>query len=120
MATFTNLVLLALTAGRISWMRRAAFYAGLNDTCRTRCRTAVTIILESGAIYYIYAVLLTITFSIRPLTWSVAYGITLGISLQAINIAPTLTVVRIGLGHNTDDPIGLQEGPAGGQLRYIL
>ncbi|KAJ6568058.1 hypothetical protein DFH09DRAFT_1314043 [Mycena vulgaris] len=120
MATFTNLVLLALTAGRILWMRREAFYAGLDDTCRTRYRSAVTIILESGAIYCVCAVLLTITFSIRPLTWSVAYGITLGTSLQAINIAPTLTVVRIGLGHNTDDPIDLKEAPAEGQLRYIL
>ncbi|KAJ6523114.1 hypothetical protein DFH09DRAFT_1190756, partial [Mycena vulgaris] len=86
MATFTNLVSLALTAGRISWMRREAFYAGLDDTCRTRYRTAITIILESGAIYCICAVLLTIAFSIRPLTWSVAYGITLGISLQAIRL----------------------------------
>jgi hypothetical protein len=67
------------------------------------------------------------------------YRFTLGIALQAIisgfnqrkagcslspqNIVPTLTVVRIGLGQNVDDPIELGDRPVAENtipLRYLL
>ncbi|KAJ7708081.1 hypothetical protein B0H17DRAFT_1031665 [Mycena rosella] len=121
-ALVTNLVLMALTAGRIWWIRREAFHAGLDDTIRSRYRTAIAIILESGALYSVCAILLAVTWSIES---PMAYDITFGFSLQALNIVPTLTIVRIGLGHTIDDPINLVDSraaePASGvELHYIV
>ncbi|KAJ7083866.1 hypothetical protein C8R44DRAFT_822126 [Mycena epipterygia] len=100
-----NLVLLGLTAGRIWWMRRATVHAGLDDAFRTRYNTAVTIILESGAIYCICLIVVVITLSFEHDVPVIFLGITVGLSKQVLNIAPTLTIVRVGLGHNIHDTV---------------
>ncbi|KAJ7660925.1 hypothetical protein DFH06DRAFT_381799 [Mycena polygramma] len=101
----TNVVLMALTAGRIWWMRRAlASFSDLHSSINSSYNATISIILESGSIYcftaFLLAVALTTTGSSSHL-----YSVLLGISCQAINIAPTLTVVRVGLGHNIEDAV---------------
>ncbi|KAJ7881443.1 hypothetical protein B0H13DRAFT_935847 [Mycena leptocephala] len=101
LGTATNLVLTALTAGRILWIRRAASHVGL-DALRSRYNTAIAIILESGAIYCVMAIFMVISFSLENAR---LYFIGLGIAEQLINIIPTFTLVYIGL-KNTIGGIG--------------
>ncbi|KAF8146413.1 hypothetical protein K438DRAFT_2028292, partial [Mycena galopus ATCC 62051] len=54
----TNLILTISTAGRILWAQRVTSHAGLDNTVRRRFNMAVGILLESGAIYCIAAILL--------------------------------------------------------------
>jgi len=100
-----NVVLMALTAGRIWWMRRAlANVPDLHSSIDTRHNATISIILESGSIYCFSAFLLAIALTTAGSS-SELYSVLLGIAFQAINIAPTLTVVRVGLGHNIEDAV---------------
>ncbi|KAJ7207901.1 hypothetical protein GGX14DRAFT_114489 [Mycena pura] len=98
MFTVTSLVLMGLTAGRIWWMQREASHVQIDvdDIFRNR---PIVLILESGALYCVCVILLMI-FSPNQF----AYQILLSVTSQ-INIAPTLIVVRVGLGHNIQDSI---------------
>ncbi|KAJ7152559.1 hypothetical protein C8R46DRAFT_1228776 [Mycena filopes] len=112
LAVTTNVVLMVLTAGRIWWMhRRLAKFdiQGLHSSIDTHSNTAVSIIFESGFIYCFIGFLLAIALATSGSS-SALYSVLLGVADQAINIAPTLTVVRVGLGHNIEDAIksGLQ------------
>ncbi|KAJ7152562.1 hypothetical protein C8R46DRAFT_1303104 [Mycena filopes] len=103
----TNVVLMALTAGRIWWMRRtvAKFDGlGLHSSIHSRSNAAMSIIFESGSIYCFSAFLLAIALATSGSSTAL-YSVLLGVAYQAINIAPTLTVVRVGLGHNIEDAI---------------
>ncbi|KAJ7481287.1 hypothetical protein B0H11DRAFT_2023376 [Mycena galericulata] len=109
---FANIVLMTLTAGRLWWMSRASVHTQLHTTLKNRYSTTISIILESGAIYCICAGLLAIAISSSGLN-SRFYVTMEGIAFQAVNIAPTLTVVRVGLGHNIVDSVGSSSGPVG-------
>ncbi|KAJ7254986.1 hypothetical protein B0H12DRAFT_1114415 [Mycena haematopus] len=101
----TNVVLMALTAGRIWWMRKTLVNVpDLHSSIASRYNTTISIILESGAIYCFSAFLLAIALTTAGSS-SELYSVLLGIACQAINIAPTLTVVRVGLGHNIEDAV---------------
>ncbi|KAJ7111271.1 hypothetical protein C8R44DRAFT_799238 [Mycena epipterygia] len=104
MGTVTNLVLVGFTAGRIWWIRHETFYLGLDDTFRKHYNTAITIIIESGAIYCICGIIMVIVswFDEIPIVFG---GIIYGIARQGINIMPTLIAIRVGLGHNIQDTI---------------
>ncbi|KAJ7111269.1 hypothetical protein C8R44DRAFT_799233 [Mycena epipterygia] len=104
LGTVTNVILVALTAGRILWIRRETFYVGLDDKFRNRYNIAVVIVLESGAVYCMYGILLVIVMSLKPIPM-IFEGVAAGLARQIINIAPTLTIVRVGLGHNIQDTI---------------
>ncbi|KAJ6505508.1 hypothetical protein C8R45DRAFT_972906 [Mycena sanguinolenta] len=103
MGLFANVVLMILTAGRLWWMSRASVPARLPTTIKNRYSTTISIILESGAIYCLCAGLL----AVGRLSDSTGtfYLVMEGIGFQAVNIAPTLTVVRVGLGHNVLDSV---------------
>ncbi|KAJ7220348.1 hypothetical protein GGX14DRAFT_11512 [Mycena pura] len=117
LGTVTNLVLMALTAGRIWWMRREASYLGVVDMLKTRYNTVIAIMqvleraeekyssdfsLESGVLYCICAAAAIISVSIDGGS-NIGHAISIGIAEQAVNIVPTLVVVRVVLGHNTHD-----------------
>ncbi|KAF7340797.1 hypothetical protein MSAN_02108800 [Mycena sanguinolenta] len=93
-AAATNLVLTALTAGRILWIRRTASFAGVNNSFRARCNRALGLILESGLIYCITAIFLVVTASLDA---PEVYAVELGVVSQLLNTIPTFTLVYVGL-----------------------
>ncbi|KAJ7152548.1 hypothetical protein C8R46DRAFT_1303091 [Mycena filopes] len=116
----TNLVLMGLTTGRIWSMRRTLAkldVPGLHNSIDTRFNAAISIIplvklncrsFESGFIYCFSGLSLVIALATGG--WNtVVYPVLLGAAYQAINIAPTLTIVRVGLGHNIEDAVKSQQ-----------
>ncbi|KAJ7888676.1 hypothetical protein B0H14DRAFT_2693413 [Mycena olivaceomarginata] len=103
----TNLVLTALTAGRILWIQRAASHVDLDSTIRGRYTRATAIILESGAIYCAVAILLVASASLDDEIFFVGFGI----AQQLLNIIPTFTLVYIGLRNMEENqPADLEKG----------
>ncbi|KAJ7816273.1 hypothetical protein B0H14DRAFT_3744031 [Mycena olivaceomarginata] len=100
-----NGVEIEFSAGRIWWVRMALENVpDLHSSINTVYSAAISIILESGSIYCFSAFLLAIALTTAGSS-SELYSVLLGIAYQAINIAPTLTVVRVGLGHNIEDAV---------------
>ncbi|KAF7358557.1 hypothetical protein MVEN_00907200 [Mycena venus] len=97
----TNLVLTALTAGRILWIRREASHVTLDNTFRSRYNRAIGIILESGAIYCLSIIFVVIGASLNDEIFVIGFGT----GQQLINIIPTFTLVYIGLGKNEDNSL---------------
>ncbi|KAJ6494558.1 hypothetical protein C8R45DRAFT_988435 [Mycena sanguinolenta] len=99
----TNVLLLALTAGRIWWIRRDLAGALEFSIVRTY-DNVIAIILESGGIYcisfimYLVAVSILSEASLNPVIPIFRAAMT-----QVMNIAPTLIIVRAGLGLNVDN-----------------
>ncbi|KAF7333318.1 hypothetical protein MVEN_02346800 [Mycena venus] len=98
----TNITLTAFTAGRILWVQHAAAHAGLDNMVRRRYNTAIRILLESGAIYCIAAILLAITHS-RSEDDLLFHYMVIGIAGQLENIIPTFTLVYVGLKNTADN-----------------
>ncbi|KAF7358176.1 hypothetical protein MVEN_00866000 [Mycena venus] len=98
----TNVLLMALTAGRIWWIRRDVVGALEFSIVRTY-DNVIAIILESGGIYcislimYLVAVSILTTDSLSPVI-----PIFRAVMTQVMNIAPTLIIVRAGLGLSTE------------------
>ncbi|KAF8188235.1 hypothetical protein K438DRAFT_1834092 [Mycena galopus ATCC 62051] len=107
MAAATNLVLVTLTAGRIWVTRRDAIHIGADNTLRNRYSTAITTIVESGAIYCLCAILSAVTNTLKESTIAanIAYIVIDCTSAQLMNILPTLIIVRAAMGHNIQDKI---------------
>ncbi|KAJ7248847.1 hypothetical protein B0H12DRAFT_1123006 [Mycena haematopus] len=94
----TNLILTALTAGRLLWIRRTTSCVIVENMFRARCNRAIGMILESGAIYCIVMIVLLITVSRdAPGVYTQLYSIELGFLSQLYNIIPTFTLVYVGL-----------------------
>ncbi|KAJ7745624.1 hypothetical protein B0H14DRAFT_2637100 [Mycena olivaceomarginata] len=89
-------------AGRIWMKRREAVYIGA-DSLKNRYNTAIAIIVESGALYCTFLILLAITRQSR-MTWIVLSGAL----AHLMNIIPALIIVRASLGHNIQDKIESQ------------
>ncbi|KAJ7159523.1 hypothetical protein C8R46DRAFT_1108501 [Mycena filopes] len=96
----TNLYLMILTAGRIWWIRRDAQKVVASKELINRYTTVMAMILESGALYFIPAVLV-----IALYPWDVPFEVMEGVGTYLINIIPTLIVVRVGLGRSIQDVI---------------
>ncbi|KAJ7436045.1 hypothetical protein FB451DRAFT_1571223 [Mycena latifolia] len=104
LSVVTNLVLMALTAGRIWWIRRDASVLAASAQWARRYETVIAIILESGAIYCFSVVLYVIVVSVlNPEKFSPLVNVARGAVPQIMNIAPALIVVRTGLGYNVDN-----------------
>ncbi|KAJ6530155.1 hypothetical protein B0H19DRAFT_1082562 [Mycena capillaripes] len=88
--------------GRILWIRRATSHLGLDTTSRKRYDMAITIIIESGAIYCVAVIFLVITASLDNLE---LHYLGIAIGGQVLNIIPTFTVVYIGLHNAVDTPL---------------
>ncbi|KAJ7022967.1 hypothetical protein C8F04DRAFT_1240507 [Mycena alexandri] len=99
LGAITNLTLVILTGGRIWWIRRDALRVGIADGLLSHYNAAIAMILESGALYAMLATALAIT----PPTGTDYTFVLQGIAIHVINIAPTMMVVRVGLGHNLQD-----------------
>ncbi|KAJ7744112.1 hypothetical protein B0H16DRAFT_1889704 [Mycena metata] len=108
LGAFTNLVLTVLTAGRIWWIRRDAFRVLPDKSTVSRYNTVMAMVLESGALYLILAICAVATYP--PGSGLLVEGVSIhgigssyialkGITTHAVNIIPTMIVVRVGLGH---------------------
>ncbi|KAJ7448088.1 hypothetical protein FB451DRAFT_1411440 [Mycena latifolia] len=134
LGVLANLSLVMLTAGRIWWIRRGAHIVSGNIFER-QYGLALTLMpastsafvncskqdnrLDSGATYCVFGIVLAIFAS--PNAPAVGGAILYGIAGQGVvsqdflrisyltaslqNILPTLTIVRVGLGHNIQDTI---------------
>uniref|UniRef100_A0A0W0G7D5 Uncharacterized protein n=1 Tax=Moniliophthora roreri TaxID=221103 RepID=A0A0W0G7D5_MONRR len=105
----SNVILTAMIAGRIYYVIRPTF-ALLGPSVRRTYKTAIAISLESGVLYpialLIYAAILPITKhqlevqSISPKTEVVITSKTFhDLLIQIVGIAPTLIIIRVGLGY---------------------
>ncbi|KAJ6467874.1 hypothetical protein C8R45DRAFT_1019313 [Mycena sanguinolenta] len=98
----TNVLASSLAAGRIWWMsRRISRLQGRTDT-RKKYRDLVAIMLESGLIYPA-ALAVSVGIFVAPTTSTTSVLICIAACYHIVGIAPTLIVVRVSLGVNTDD-----------------
>ncbi|KAJ7105858.1 hypothetical protein C8R44DRAFT_987487 [Mycena epipterygia] len=98
----TNVLAASLAAGRIWWISRriARLMRGRNP--RKKYMDLTAIILESGLIYpFTLVIIIGIFLSPATSTSSVLIGI--AACYHIVAIAPTLIIVRIGMGVSTDD-----------------
>jgi len=94
-----NLLLTALTAGRIGWFARNAQLL-LGQSIVQRYNTTVAILIESGFIYSVY-----ISLDLATMTNNVGHAILDAGLIQVVGIVPTLIIVQVGLGrevHNLE------------------
>ncbi|KAF8188210.1 hypothetical protein K438DRAFT_2019354 [Mycena galopus ATCC 62051] len=106
MAAATDLTLVAFTAGRIWLKRRDVIRIDTDGTLKSRYSTVIEMIVESGALYSLFAILDAITNQLarRPNS-DILYNVIASVSAQLTNILPTLIIVRAGMGHNIQDRI---------------
>ncbi|KAF7292523.1 hypothetical protein MKEN_01476700 [Mycena kentingensis (nom. inval.)] len=100
----TNTMLMALTAGRIWWIARGAAMI-MGPTVDRQYRTVVAMILESGALYVTPALLYLILYAAERASTQIIFA-TLA---QIVGIAPTIIVVRVGLGSSITSPRDVEE-----------
>ncbi|KAL4265908.1 hypothetical protein AB1N83_003468 [Pleurotus pulmonarius] len=94
LSMITNTLVTALIAGRIWWIsRRLREFLG---PAYSEYTAAIAIIVESGLMCTISAVAFTAAYRVQSARWAAYY-----FSSQAIGIAPTLILVRVGLGTGT-------------------
>ncbi|KAJ7452655.1 hypothetical protein FB451DRAFT_1282777 [Mycena latifolia] len=103
MGLIANSGLTLLTAGRIIWIRRQLSATEIRDS--SRFDTAITIILESGAMYCASFIILVICLS--RTTFAPIASVFHGAAGQVVNIIPALTIVRVGMGRNIVDDVEL-------------
>ncbi|KAJ7040692.1 hypothetical protein C8F04DRAFT_1230752 [Mycena alexandri] len=94
LGALTNLVITSFIVGKVCWIRRDAHIVGVYDV-------VLTILLESGALYCLSAILMAIFGTPSPSF--VAGAIFDAIAVEGVNILPMLMVVRMGLGYNGQD-----------------
>ncbi|KAJ7661988.1 hypothetical protein DFH06DRAFT_1325312 [Mycena polygramma] len=81
-------------AGRIWWIRREALNVGADDTIRSRYSSVIAMIVESGALYCATTILLAITYFLPGTAFLMAQAA----AMHLVDIAPTIILVRVGLG----------------------
>ncbi|KAJ7215099.1 hypothetical protein B0H12DRAFT_358545 [Mycena haematopus] len=104
-SVLTNVVLMALTAGRIWWIACGARVI-MGPAVVKQYRTVIAMILESGAVYCTPGLLYLIFLGIRPSSTQVIFAAL----AQVVGIAPTIIVVRVGLGNSVDSVDSFREG----------
>jgi len=99
-AVVTNLMLTGLTAGRIWWTRRELRIVG-QDKFTQRYTTAISVLLESGAAYCLFLILVIVALSYGRKATSgptaTLASFSYGAAGQLVNIVPTVFIVRLGL-----------------------
>ncbi|KAJ7792466.1 hypothetical protein B0H14DRAFT_2930854 [Mycena olivaceomarginata] len=100
----TNFLATGLTAGRIWWISHHS-RAYLEAAAQQRYASAIALVVESGMLYSatILAFLIVISF---PSLSSTLEEPLLQIVTQVMGIAPTLIIVRVGLGVTVEDSLG--------------
>ncbi|KAJ7772239.1 hypothetical protein B0H16DRAFT_166486 [Mycena metata] len=109
----TNIIASSLAAGRIWWMSRRIARLQGRTNARRKYRDLTAIMLESGLIY---PAALAISFGIfvSPATSTTSVLICIAVCYHIVGIAPTLIIVRVGLGVSTD---GVEETTRRDQTR---
>ncbi|KAJ7827413.1 hypothetical protein B0H13DRAFT_2680435, partial [Mycena leptocephala] len=103
MMVLTNVMLMALTAGRIWWIRRDVV-AVLEPSVTRTYDTVIAMILESGAIYCISIIVYLIAVvRLNKLDSSPAISVFRATIPQIMNIAPILIIVRVGSERSAGD-----------------
>ncbi|KZT24218.1 hypothetical protein NEOLEDRAFT_1135376 [Neolentinus lepideus HHB14362 ss-1] len=95
----TNVFVTALIAARVWWIARASReYSDISSSSQTVYR-AISIVIESGALYLVVQITFVVLFSMgHP-----AQAILAVIAVQVYGIAPTLIIIRVGLGYAADN-----------------
>ncbi|KAJ7712848.1 hypothetical protein B0H16DRAFT_1623433 [Mycena metata] len=100
MTLATNVVLSALTAGRIWWIgRRQSLAQTSKSSTRSPYASTISIILESGIIYSVFVAIRIAVDDLQP--YSVVIFVT-EMLRQIVGIVPTLIIVRVGLGMSVE------------------
>ncbi|KAF7367801.1 hypothetical protein MSAN_00844300 [Mycena sanguinolenta] len=103
MNVVTNAILVCLTAGRVWWMQREIRIL-IGAASPPRYAAVVSMILESGSIYWLCLILQVVAQSLAPSSASSIFlGLSTGLTQQVVNIAPTLLVVRAKWGDHDRD-----------------
>ncbi|KAF7350118.1 hypothetical protein MVEN_01313900 [Mycena venus] len=103
MIILTNLTLMALTAGRVWWIRRDVVTV-LEPSVKRMYDTVIAMILESGAIYCISLILYLIAVTrLNKQDSSLAIAVFRAAIPQIMNITPILILVRVGSGRSVGD-----------------
>ncbi|KAJ7066239.1 hypothetical protein C8F01DRAFT_1346354 [Mycena amicta] len=98
LAFSTNVVLVGLSAGRIISIRRSAVSLG-SVVLQSRYSTVLAVIVESGALYCFIVISVVLARTIHG-GYTVVYYAATGAACHAVNIVPTLVLVRTGLGYS--------------------
>ncbi|KAJ6449753.1 hypothetical protein C8R45DRAFT_1114472 [Mycena sanguinolenta] len=104
-SVMTNVMLMALTAGRIWWIARGARVI-MGPVVVKQYRTVMAMILESGALYVTPGIVYLIQVGVRPSSSQVTFAML----AQIVGIAPTIIVVRVGMGNSVDSVDSFREG----------
>ncbi|KAJ7179785.1 hypothetical protein C8R46DRAFT_1074664 [Mycena filopes] len=115
LSILANILLMALTAGRIWWIGRGA-RAIMGPNVVKQYRTVIAMILESGALFCTPGLLYLIFFAIRPSSTQVIFAAL----AQIVGIAPTIIVVRVGLGNSVDSVESFRASVAQGQEGTVV
>ncbi|KAF8130006.1 hypothetical protein K438DRAFT_2032387 [Mycena galopus ATCC 62051] len=109
-----------LSAGRIWLKRRDVIRIDADGTLKSRYSTVIEMIVESGALYSLFAILDAITNQLarRPNS-DILYNVIASVSAQLTNILPTLIIVRAGMGHNIQDRIESSRALRTAPVRFI-
>ncbi|KAJ7272281.1 hypothetical protein C8J57DRAFT_279925 [Mycena rebaudengoi] len=104
MGAATNVLLMCLTAGRIWYIRREDKIA-TGQRFRKQYDTAVAIIMESGLLYCVCAIIYVISATLNTGTafGTIFIGVGWGLVQLGVNIVPTLILVRVGMGRSTEN-----------------
>ncbi|KAJ7272303.1 hypothetical protein C8J57DRAFT_1599421 [Mycena rebaudengoi] len=104
MGAATNVLLMCLTAGRI-WHIRREGHIVTGQRFRKQYDTAVAIIMESGLLYCVCAVIYVIsaTLNTGSAFGTIFVGVSWGLVQLGVNIVPTLILVRVGMGRSTEN-----------------
>ncbi|KAF7303896.1 Ras-GEF domain-containing protein [Mycena indigotica] len=97
---FTNVAASLMAAGRIWWISRRASVV-LSRGSRRMYYNLTAILLESGLIYPI-SIVIAIAMFVAPQTSTEAVLISIAPIYHLVAIAPTLIIVRVGLGMSTE------------------
>jgi hypothetical protein len=103
-SVMTNVMLMALTAGRIWWIARGARVI-MGPVVVKQYRTVMAMILESGALYVTPGIVYLIQVGVRPSSTQVTFAML----AQIVGIAPTIIVVRVGMGNSVDSVDSFRE-----------
>ncbi|KAF7335161.1 hypothetical protein MSAN_02349200 [Mycena sanguinolenta] len=105
-SVLTNVMLMALTAGRIWWIIARGAPAIMGPIVVKQYRMVIAMILESGALYVTPGIVYLILVGARPSSSQVLFAIL----AQVVGIAPTIIVVRVGKGTSVDSVDSFLQG----------
>ncbi|KAJ7159358.1 hypothetical protein C8R43DRAFT_994511 [Mycena crocata] len=102
LSLMTNIILVALAAGRI-WAKRREAAVVSGQSLRKQYGTTIKIILESGFLYVAGSVLFTISMTVSTAPYTGFQDICWGALAQLVNIVPMIIIVRVSFARKTPE-----------------